>query len=81
MLGLRQRLGRITWDLLMGSAVDPLCGLASGGFLWSLDRVLGLRRVHPSTLVLLPSWVCSAHCSTAVGGKKPREAPRWCSTR
>lgn len=54
MLGLRQRFGRITWDLLLGSAVGLLCGLASGGFLWSLDRILGLRRTHPSTLVLLP---------------------------
>jgi H+/Cl- antiporter ClcA len=54
MLALRQRLGRITWDLLMGSAVGLLCGLTSGAFLWALERVLGFRRVHPSTLVLLP---------------------------
>lgn len=55
LLGLRTRLGRISWDLLMGSAIGMMSGLASGLFLWALERVLTFRRVHPSTLLLLPA--------------------------
>ena len=54
MSALRWRMKRTAWDLGMGSAVGVLSGAASAGFLWLLERAIGLREAHPWFLFLLP---------------------------
>lgn len=43
----------LKWTLL-GTWVGGLAGLASAGFLWTLDRALATRDVHPAFLLGLP---------------------------
>jgi len=54
MTALRWRAKRTLWDLGMGSLVGLLSGAASAGFLWLLERTIGLRYAHPWLLFLLP---------------------------
>lgn len=51
--GLR-RMGFTVWDVLAGALVGLLAGLASGAFLWMLERVIHLREGHLWLLWLLP---------------------------
>lgn len=74
MQGLRRRLGWTVWDLGMGSAVGLLCGGASAGFLWALERVIALRVMHPWLLAGLPlfgllsAWLYRAFGRGSEGG-------------
>ena len=54
MSALRWRAKRTVWDLGMGATVGLLSGAASAGFLWLLERAIGLRAAHPWLLGLLP---------------------------
>lgn len=74
MRGLKRRLGWTVWDLGMGSVVGLLCGGASAGFLWSLERVIALRVAHPWLLAGLPvfgllsAWLYRAFGRESEGG-------------
>ena len=59
MILLPRRLFWVAWDLAMGCAVGLLAGMASAGFLWLLERVIGLRAGHPWLLLALPG--CGFH--------------------
>jgi H+/Cl- antiporter ClcA len=58
----------------MGSAVGALSGAASAGFLWLLERVIGIRTGHPWLLWLLPvfglasAWLYRTWGREAEGG-------------
>jgi len=41
-----KRAGFVMWDVLAGSLVGLLAGMASAAFLWLLDRVIHLREQH-----------------------------------
>ncbi|WP_306589712.1 chloride channel protein [Geothrix sp. 21YS21S-4] len=47
-------LSRTVRESLLGAVVGLLAGAASAGFLWALERVIGLRMAHPWLLFLLP---------------------------
>lgn len=49
-----RRMGFTVWDGLAGSLVGLMAGLASGAFLWMLERVIQLREGHLWLLWLLP---------------------------
>ena len=74
MLGLRERLSRAVWDLLMGSTVGALAGAASALFLWLLERTIRLRTDHLWLLALLPvfgvvsAWLYQRWGKEAEGG-------------
>ena len=66
----RLQMKRTFWDLGMGSAVGVLAGAASAGFLWLLERAIGLRLAHPWLLALLPIFgVVSAWLYRTWGGE------------
>ena len=54
MTPLRWRAKRTLWDLGMGAMVGLLSGAASAGFLWLLERAIGLRTRHLWLVALLP---------------------------
>ena len=54
MTPLRWRAKRTLWDLGMGAMVGLLSGAASAGFLWLLERAIGLRSRHLWLVALLP---------------------------
>ncbi|MFN8012340.1 MAG: chloride channel protein [Holophagaceae bacterium] len=74
MEALKRRLGWTVWDLAMGAAVGLLCGGASAGFLWALERVIALRVAHPWLLACLPllgllsAWLYRAFGRESEGG-------------
>ena len=71
-----KRAGFVMWDVAAGSLVGMLAGLASGMFLWLLDRVIRLREQHLWLLLILPvfgmvsAWLYRRFGATSEGGNR-----------
>lgn len=71
-----RRAGFAVWDVTAGSLVGVLAGLASGIFLWLLERVIHLREGHLWLLALLPlfgvvsAWLYQRFGPASEGGNR-----------
>jgi len=71
-----KRAGFVMWDVLAGSLVGLLAGMASAAFLWLLDRVIHLREQHLWLLFCLPlfgvisAWLYQRFGSASEGGNR-----------